>query len=210
MIINESRRPLMHDGTTDDTQRTDRAMTSTMISRSTTNTNTINFAVTESLAGPFGYLWTADADDNPTILGSGWTTDPDELTALVHPSVLAAGTPGVDNSRVVDEAVTAYSDGELTAIDAIAVRQRSGPFIEAAWQALRDTPPGGRVTYTDLAADAGRPTAIRAAAAACANNAAALFVPCHRIIRRDGGLGGFRYGLSIKRRLLDHEATGHR
>jgi methylated-DNA-[protein]-cysteine S-methyltransferase len=166
----------------------------------------INFATTDSLAGPFGYLWTEHDDAGPVIVGSGWTTDPVELTALVHPSLRVGAARGDGGSKIIDDAVTAYSDGDVTAIDGIAVQMRSGPFIEAAWQALRRTPPGGRVTYTDLAAGAGRPTAIRAAAAACAGNAAALFVPCHRIIRRDGGLGGFRYGLEIKRRLLAHES----
>ena len=61
---------------------------------------------------------------------------------------------------------------------------------------------------TDRAgADSGRPGAIRAAAAACARNAVALFVPCHRIIRTDGALGGFRYGLEVKRVLRAHEAA---
>ena len=62
------------------------------------------------------------------------------------------------------------------------------------------------MTYTEYAAKAGRPLAVRAAAAACARNAAALFVPCHRVVRTDGGLGGFRWGLPVKRWLLAHEA----
>ena len=52
---------------------------------------------------------------------------------------------------------------------------------------------------------AGRPAAIRAAAQACARNAAALFVPCHRVLRTDGSLGGFRWGLDVKKWLLAHE-----
>jgi methylated-DNA-[protein]-cysteine S-methyltransferase len=63
------------------------------------------------------------------------------------------------------------------------------------------------VTYTGFAALAGRPLAVRAAAAACARNAAAPFVPCHRVLRTDGTLGGYRWGLPVKRRLLDHEAA---
>ena len=62
------------------------------------------------------------------------------------------------------------------------------------------------VTYTEFAALAGRPAAVRAAAQACARNAAALFVPCHRVLRTDGSLGGFRWGLPVKRWLLDHES----
>jgi methylated-DNA-[protein]-cysteine S-methyltransferase len=50
---------------------------------------------------------------------------------------------------------------------------------------------------------------VRAAAGACAANAAALFVPCHRVVRTDGGLGGFRYGVALKQRLLEREAATH-
>ena len=163
----------------------------------------INFGSTDSVAGRFGYLWTGD-DDVPVVIASGWTKDPDYLVALVHPS-LRPTSVGQANNTIIDTAIRDYSDGDLTAIDAISVRQQSGPFIEAAWDALRKTQPGEPATYTALAADAGRPEAIRAAAAACARNAAALFVPCHRIIRTDGSLGGFRYGLDVKRTLRAHE-----
>ncbi|QDP95874.1 methylated-DNA--[protein]-cysteine S-methyltransferase [Microlunatus elymi] len=165
----------------------------------------INFGDTDSIAGAFGYLWRNDAD-GPVIIGSGWTADPEELIALVHPSLRPIGEVGRANSKIIDDAVRDYGAGRLEAIDVIRVEQHSGPFIEAAWDALRATPPGHGSTYTELAGRAGRPAAVRAAAAACAYNAAALFVPCHRIVRRDGRLGGFRYGLDIKRTLLAHEA----
>jgi methylated-DNA-[protein]-cysteine S-methyltransferase len=64
------------------------------------------------------------------------------------------------------------------------------------------------VTYTGYARLAGRPAAVRAAAQACARNAVALFVPCHRVVRTDGTLGGYRWGLGVKRWLLDHELAG--
>lgn len=164
----------------------------------------INFGSTSSVAGPFGYLW-SDEQDVPVLIASGWTTDPDYLVALTHPSLRPTSVGRADHPAI-SAAVHAYSDGELTSIDRIAVRQRSGPFIEAAWDALRRTSPGRLTTYTGLAADSGRPLAIRAAAAACARNAVALFVPCHRVVRTDGGLGGFRYGLAVKRILRAHEA----
>jgi len=71
---------------------------------------------------------------------------------------------------------------------------------------LRSVAPGEPVTYTELAAMAGRPDAARAAASACARNACGLFVPCHRVVRTGGGLGGYRYGLGVKQWLLDHES----
>jgi methylated-DNA-[protein]-cysteine S-methyltransferase len=167
--------------------------------------NSVHFGSTDSVAGRFSYLW--QESDAPVVLASGWTEDRDALLRLVHPQLRpdpeqidAAGHP------VIDRAVGRYSDGELSAIDTITARQRSGPFIESAWRALRETVAGSGASYTELAAHAGRPEAVRAAAAACACNAVALFVPCHRIVRRDGGLGGFRYGLPVKRTLRDHEA----
>lgn len=103
------------------------------------------------------------------------------------------------------EAVAAYYDGDLSAPSGTPVHQHSGGFRMHAWDTLRQVAPGEHITYSEYATRAGRPAAVRAAAAACALNAAALFVPCHRVLRTDGGLGGFRYGLVIKQRLLDRE-----
>jgi methylated-DNA-[protein]-cysteine S-methyltransferase len=111
-----------------------------------------------------------------------------------------------DELPVLD-AVTAFCDGEVGAIDAVAVRQRSGPFLQDAWEVLRTVPAGQPDTYAEFAARCGRPTAVRAAANACARNAVALFVPCHRVLGTGGGLGGFRWGTPVKRWLLDHEAA---
>ncbi|MER7275194.1 methylated-DNA--[protein]-cysteine S-methyltransferase [Dactylosporangium sp. NPDC000244] len=142
-----------------------------------------------------------DADE--TVLASGWTTDVPGLMALAKLSgtVERRADPGVPL-----KALKSYVDGDLTAIDGVAVRQRGGAFIAHAWDVLRQVPAGAPVTYTEFAERAGRPAAVRAAAMACATNAAALFVPCHRVLRLDGTLGGFRWGLPVKRWLLDHEA----
>src|SRR5438445_696015 len=95
-----------------------------------------------------------------------------------------------DSLGNVTRAVEKYHAGELFAIDDIAVRQASGPFLVHSWEVLRKVPAGKPVTYTSFAELSGRPEAIRAAANACARNAAALFVPCHRVLRTDGTLGG--------------------
>ena len=81
----------------------------------------------------------------------------------------------------------------------------TGPFLAHAWRIMRDIKPGAPVTYTGFAELAGRPAAIRAAATACARNAAALFVPCHRVLGTDGTLRGYRWGLDVKTWLLRHE-----
>ena len=141
------------------------------------------------------------------MLASGWTADPGRAAAAGPPD--AAARPqcaeAADLGPVVG-AVTRYHDGDLTAIDEVPVRQRAGAFLEHAWDVLRTVPAGAAVSYTEYAAKAGRPAAVRAAASACARNAAALFVPCHRVLRTDGTLGGFRWGLEVKRWLLEHEA----
>lgn len=108
----------------------------------------------------------------------------------------------------ISKAVLAYLDGDLTAIDGVPVEQPGGAFMVAAWRALRGSRPGEPLTYTELAARAGRPAAVRAAANACARNQVALFVPCHRVLRSDGGLGGYRWGTGVKQWLLRHETRG--
>jgi methylated-DNA-[protein]-cysteine S-methyltransferase len=151
--------------------------------------------------GPFTILM---ADDD-TVLASGWTGDANVLAALVHPALKpATGPQPRPDLGPVTKAVLSYLDGDIAAVDEVPVRQQSGVFLEQAWQTLREV--RHPVTYTEFAALSGRPAAVRAAAQACARNAAALFVPCHRVLRTDGSLGGFRWGLSVKRWLLDHEA----
>jgi len=146
------------------------------------------------------------------VLASGWTDHAGDLVALVHPTLrphddLDEVDAQDERVRAAVDAVTAYYDGDLTAPGAVPVQQVSGEFRMRAWDALRLVPAGERVTYAQYAQRAGSPLAVRAAAGACAMNAAALFVPCHRIVRTDGGLGGFRYGLPVKRSLLEREAT---
>lgn len=155
---------------------------------------------------PFGPFTTVVAGDG-AVLASGWTDGPDELIGLIHGSLRPAEITEGDIGPVV-EAIDRYHDGDLHAIDDVPVRQVSGAFLNHAWDVLRTVPAGDPVTYTEYASQAGRPKAVRAAAAACARNAAALFVPCHRVLRTDGSLGGFRWGLDLKRRLIEHESAG--
>jgi len=72
---------------------------------------------------------------------------------------------------------------------------------------MRTIPAGRTWTYARLAAEAGRPTAVRAAGSGCARNLLAPIVPCHRVVRSGGGLGGYFYGLDVKRWLLQHESA---
>ena len=105
------------------------------------------------------------------------------------------------------DAVTAYYAGDLDAPGQIPIDQPAPAFHHRVHEALRQTRPGDRLTYSELAALAGNPRAVRAAASACARNKTALFIPCHRVIHRDGSLGGFLYGQNVKASLLDRELS---
>jgi len=84
---------------------------------------------------------------------------------------------------------------------------RGTAFQIRVWRFLLGIPEGGTLSYSDLAAGIGAPKAARAAASACAANRIAVLVPCHRVLRGDGGLGGYRWGLARKRALLAVEST---
>ncbi len=81
------------------------------------------------------------------------------------------------------------------------------PFQRQVWAELRAIPTGETATYAEVAKRIGAPAATRAVANACAGNHAAVVVPCHRVVRTDGGLGGYRWGIERKRALLDAEET---
>jgi methylated-DNA-[protein]-cysteine S-methyltransferase len=102
-------------------------------------------------------------------------------------------------------AMASYFEGDLTAMNDLPVWQPGGAFRQAVWKVMRDVAPGETITYGELAARAGSPLAARAAGSACADNMIAPIVPCHRIVRTGGGLGGYYYGLSTKEWLLAHE-----
>jgi AraC family transcriptional regulator of adaptative response/methylated-DNA-[protein]-cysteine methyltransferase len=80
-------------------------------------------------------------------------------------------------------------------------------FQEAVWRELRRIPPGETRSYAELAAAAGNPKAVRAAGSANGANNVAVLIPCHRVIRTGGNLGGYAYGLEIKRKLLEKEGV---
>ncbi|MCS6840750.1 MAG: methylated-DNA--[protein]-cysteine S-methyltransferase [Roseiflexaceae bacterium] len=81
------------------------------------------------------------------------------------------------------------------------------PFQQMVWNALRAIPYGETQTYRQVAQRIGRPRATRAVARACASNPAALIIPCHRVVRSNGALGGYRWGIERKRALIAHEAA---
>jgi methylated-DNA-[protein]-cysteine S-methyltransferase len=149
----------------------------------------MSFAHVSTVDTPIGPFTTV-VDGDGAVLASGWTSDVDQLLPVVHKSIRPAEIRAVADLGSVTDAVRAYLGGE---------------FLGHAWRVLRDVPAGAPISYTEYAAKCGRPAAVRAAAMACARNAAALFVPCHRVLRSDGSLSGFRWSLPVKQWLLDHE-----
>ncbi|MEO6798580.1 MAG: bifunctional DNA-binding transcriptional regulator/O6-methylguanine-DNA methyltransferase Ada [Rhodanobacter sp.] len=83
---------------------------------------------------------------------------------------------------------------------------RGTAFQQRVWRALRDIPAGSTVSYSEIARRIGSPRAVRAVAGACAANMLAVAIPCHRVVRNDGGLSGYRWGVERKRTLLEREA----
>jgi AraC family transcriptional regulator of adaptative response/methylated-DNA-[protein]-cysteine methyltransferase len=84
---------------------------------------------------------------------------------------------------------------------------RGTAFQQRVWQALRDIPAGTTASYRDIAARIGSPASVRAVAGACASNKIAVAIPCHRVVRTDGSLSGYRWGVERKRALLQREAA---
>lgn len=166
-------------------------------------TATVHFVETPD--GPFGLI----TDDDHRVLASGWTAEPETLLARLSPAIRPAALIPGTGSTAATEAVDAYYAGDITAIDDVPVLQAGGDFHRQGWLALRTITPGHPLTYQQFAAELGRPTAVRAAASACAKNAPALFVPCHRVLRSDGSMGGFAWGVEVKRSLLAREFSAH-
>lgn len=159
-------------------------------------------AITETLTTADGPFTIIEGEDG--VLASGWSSDLDAVVNRISPSLRPTSVK-TGRTRAA-AAVVAYYSGDVRAIDEVPVHQSGGPYRTVAWQALRRIAPGAPLTYTRFAELTGSPTAVRAAASACATNAPALFVPCHRVLRTDGSMGGFAWGVDVKLSLLAREA----
>ena len=122
-------------------------------------TASARFATVATPPGPFTVVVTPGPDGGDVVLAAGWTDDVADLLPVVHRALRPTWVERAEHLPVLD-AVEAHAAGDLGAIDAVPVRQRSGPFLEDAWE----------------------------------------------VLRTGGALGGFRWGLDVKRWLLDHEA----
>jgi methylated-DNA-[protein]-cysteine S-methyltransferase len=154
----------------------------------------------ETPDGPFTLL----EDGDGRVLSSGWTDSADAVLARLSVRNRPEIARGIAQNA---SAVDAYYAGDVKAIDAVPVRHFGTPLQNIAWAELRRIDAGVPITYTELATRTGNPRAVRAAASACARNAPALFVPCHRVVNSAGGLAGFAWGIPVKRALLAREAS---
>ena len=103
--------------------------------------------------------------------------------------------------------IAAYVDG-IGEMPRLPLDLLGTEFQRSVWEALLRIPAGETVTYTDVAREISRPTSQRAVANACGDNHLAIIVPCHRVVRSDGGLGGYKWGVERKQRLLERERPG--
>ncbi|GAA1151120.1 methylated-DNA--[protein]-cysteine S-methyltransferase [Nesterenkonia lutea] len=130
----------------------------------------------------------------------------DRLELLAPATAAREMKPLPAGTGTVAEALEAYASEDHRALDDLAVVQPGSDYRQDVWAAMREIPAGETVSYAELAQLAGRPLAHRAAASACANNLVAFAVPCHRVIRSDGGIGGYGFGgTETKRALLARE-----
>ncbi|MEY8831445.1 bifunctional DNA-binding transcriptional regulator/O6-methylguanine-DNA methyltransferase Ada [Sedimentitalea sp. XS_ASV28] len=176
-------------------------MTPTAYRQGGKDTN-IRFAVGESALGA---ILVAETDKGICAINMG-----DDPEALVHdlqdrfPKANLIGGDADFETRVAQ--VVGFVEAPQIGLD-LPLDIRGTAFQQRVWQALRDIPVGETVSYTDIARRIGAPKSVRAVAQACAANKIAVAIPCHRVVRSDGDLSGYRWGIERKRALLEKESA---
>lgn len=143
-----------------------------------------------------------------TLIGTVSVTEDGEgrITGVYLPN---GNLPAMDEREtdILDEAsgqLNEYFSGRRKRFD-LPLAYESTPFRTAVMDAVREIPYGEIRTYSQLAEAAGSPNAFRAAGSVCASNPLPILIPCHRVVPSSGGIGGYAYGTSMKRRLLELE-----
>lgn len=132
--------------------------------------------------------------------------DPDELARDLQDRFPRANLVGGDTEFEQFVAkVVGFVEAPGLGFD-LPLDMRGTVFQQRVWQALREIPAGKTASYTEIAQRLGAPKSVRAVAQACAANALAVAIPCHRVVRKDGALSGYRWGVERKRALLEREA----
>lgn len=133
--------------------------------------------------------------------------DPAEMLANLQDRFPTARIFGgdADHAKRVAEVIDCLEAPR--AVFGLALDAKGTPFQQLVWQALREIPAGSTVSYATIAERIGSPKSVRAVAGACAANPIAIAIPCHRVVRSDGNLSGYRWGIERKRALLLRERT---
>ncbi len=161
----------------------------------------IRFAVGEC---SLGSILVAQSDRGICAILLG--TDPDSLVRQLEDQFPKANLIGADAEfEGLVARVVGFVEQPSLGLE-LPLDVRGTAFQQRVWQALRAIPAGTTVSYTDVARRIGAPTAARAVAQACAANTLAVAIPCHRVVRSDGALSGYRWGVERKRALLEREA----
>ncbi|TKW65020.1 MAG: bifunctional DNA-binding transcriptional regulator/O6-methylguanine-DNA methyltransferase Ada [Paracoccus denitrificans] len=162
----------------------------------------IRFAVGESALGA---ILVAETDKGICAITMG--DDPEGLVRDLQdrfPKARMIGGDAAFDARVAQ--VVGFVEAPQIGLD-LPLDIRGTAFQQRVWQALRDIPAGETASYTDIAQQIGAPKSVRAVAQACASNKIAVAIPCHRVVRRDGDLSGYRWGIERKRALLEKESA---
>ena len=166
--------------------------------------------LTDQLDTPIGEMILL-ADHAGNLRAVEWTDNEERLQKSLR---LHYGRNGfklepANNPSGLTDVMKRYFEGELAAINALPVQTPGTPFQREVWRALRGIPHGTTISYGQLAAQIGRPNAVRAVGLANGANPIGVVVPCHRVIGSNGSLTGYGGGLERKRWLLNHEDVNH-
>jgi len=153
---------------------------------------------------PIGNLYLI-ADDQ-VLIGAGFRSFKDLLMRM-EPSDSSQEVKEVRKLAVISDLISDYFDGDLVAINGVKVRQPGTKFSQDVWKAMRKIPVGKTWSYSQLADRAGNSNAIRAAGTICGKNLIAPIVPCHRVVKTNGDIGNYGYGVKVKEWLLTHEGA---
>jgi len=173
-----------------------------MTLHSTKLNETIYFGIGKST---LGYILTATTPRG--VCAIALDNEPDSLSLYLHQS-FPHSRLNRDDSRLAPLLATLiqHIESPLQPLD-LPLDISGTPFQQQVWQALQQIPTGSTASYTDIAKHIGSPKAVRAVAGACAANLLAIVIPCHRIVRADGSLSGYRWGVERKAELLRRERT---
>ena len=144
--------------------------------------------------------------DNGILIAAGFKSL-NSLQNRLSPSDKLRKIEPIEKIPKISKLIDNYFDGRLDALNLIQVRQPGAQFSQKVWRVMRAIPTGMTISYAQLAKKAGSPAAFRAAGTACGNNLIAPIIPCHRIIKSDGTLGNYGYGVAIKEKLLRLEGA---